>query len=1066
MIPVVYENLCPVCGGDLKDKEILEKKCANQNLPFSFVYRTKEEKEIEELFEKIIGKPRELQRFWIKRITSGESFAAVAPTGIGKTAFGLAVSLFFSLKDKRSYILVPTTILAKQCLSNIERYCKAINKSVGINSEGDVKVAFYYGRMKKAEKEKFLKMVKENNFDILITTTQFLPKNFDTLKGKVFDFVFVDDVDSILKSSRNVDRVLYLLGFRKINEKWVPGKRNGILMVSTATAKKGRATMLFRELLNFDVGSSFFTIRNIYDVFVGKESTKRIKELMQKMGKGGILYARTSEEAERYYNSLKKDFKIGIAVSKKRNEYEKFEKGEVDFLIGTAAYYGSLIRGLDLPEKIRYVIFIGLPAMRIDYENITPTLLKILALSFRRNNKVKEYLPILPNLDKEPKKFEALKRLIKEVCKKEKSEDLVITRDEVIFPDIRTYLQGSGRSSRLTEKGLTTGASFIFENNKDLVEAFKRRASYYDIEIVDIEDIDLDKIKKEIDKSRVSGKYKDMIKPALFIVESPTKARLISRFFGRPSVKLYGNLVTYEIPTDKYILIVTACLGHIVDLTTGRGFHGVEITRNNFVPIYSSIRKCKDCGYQYTQEGPCPKCGSKDVLDSKNRIEDLRKLASKVSLVIVGTDPDSEGEKIAWDLQNFLSPLTDVKRAEFHEVTSRAIKNALSSLREINVNKVKAQIVRRIEDRWIGFVLSQKLWKAFKRTNLSAGRVQTPVLGWIIEQAEKYKRKKKISVLPDLGLVIERGVGDVANVEIKLVSKKEEDRVPLPPYTTDELLKDASMILKLSSSETMKLAQNLFENGLITYHRTDSNRVSDLGLKIAEEYLGEDFYGRRWGLKDKTAEGAHECIRPTRPWDRYMLQRMIYEKVISPETLGRKHLALYDLIFRRFMASQCKGFHIVNKVYKIKVNDSELLEERITKAWGRAFELYKSVKVEKELPLGRFKTRVEVKFVPEAYPYTQADLVRLMKEKGLGRPSTYATIIEKLFIRGYISERGRFIYPTHLGRKVNSFLNQRYGEFVSEERTRVLNEKIDKVEVGSKDYFEVLRELYSEIKRV
>ena len=1064
MIPVIYENLCPVCRGDIREEEIAEKRCISKNIPLSSVYHSKDEEEIEELFERVIGKPREIQRFWIRRISSGESFAAVAPTGIGKTVFGLIISLFFSLRSKKSYVLVPTTILANQCLENIEKFCRAINKSVGVNSDGDIRVAFYHGKMKKSEKEKFVEILERDNFDILITTTQFLSKNFSMIKDKTFNFIFVDDVDAILKGSRNVDKILTLLGFRRVGKKW-EGEKKGVLMVSTATAKKGKATILFRELLDFDVGSSFFTIRNIDDIFVGEEKEEEIKKIMKKMGKGGIIYARTSEEAERYYEILKREFKIGIAISRKKNEYEKFERGEVDFLIGTASYYGTLIRGLDLPEKIRYVIFIGLPVLRIDYENITPPLLRIIALSFKKNERVREYIPILPKLERDPKKFEELKRLIKEISKEEKSEDLVISEGKILFPDIRTYIQGSGRSSRLTERGLTKGASFIFENDKDLVEAFKKRASYYDIEIKHVKDVDLDKIKREIDKSRVKGEYRDLIKPALLIVESPTKAKLISRFFGKPSVKIYGNIIAYEIPTERYILLVTACLGHVVDLTTDRGFHGIEVVDNGFVPIYASIKKCKNCNYQYTQEGACPKCGNKDIMDSRDRIEDLRRLASKVSLVIVGTDPDAEGEKIAWDLYNFLSPLADVKRAEFHEVTPRAIREALSNLREIDLNRVKAQIVRRIEDRWIGFVLSQRLWKVFNRTNLSAGRVQTPVLEWIIEQEKRYRKKRRVSFLPDIGLEIEGDIGREADVEIELISEKKEEKHPLPPYTTDELLKDASRILKISSLEAMRLAQDLFENGLITYHRTDSSRVSDFGLRVAKEYLGDDYLGRSWGM-EKAAEGAHECIRPTRSWDKHMVQRMIYEKVISPENITRKHLALYDLIFRRFMASQCREFYVTIKKYRIKVNGREIEEERIVEAQGKAFELYRSIQVKKELPVGKFRVKVETRFVPEGYPYTQADIVRLMKERGLGRPSTYATIIEKLFDRGYVYERKRFLFPTILGKKVNYFLNKNYSDFISEERTRILYGKIDEIEEGKRDYMETLEELYSEIRRV
>ena len=319
--------------------------------------------------------------------------------------------------------------------------------------------------------------------------------------------------------------------------------------------------------------------------------------------------------------------------------------------------------------------------------------------------------------------------------------------------------------------------------------------------------------------------------------------------------------------------------------------------------------------------------------------------------------------------------------------------------------------------------------------------------------------------IKELGLDVDWDASGDIELDIELVSEDRKKVSPPPPYTTDELLKDAGRILKLSSLDTMKLAQDLFENGLITYHRTDSTRVSDVGLRIAREYLGEDFRGRTWDLKG-TGEGAHECIRPTRSWDRYMIQRMIYEKVITPENLTRQHLALYDLIFRRFMSSQCKDFEVLIKRYRIHSDKGSFEEERIVDARGRAFELYHGVFVKRELPVGRIKARIDVRYVPEGYPYTQADIVRLMKERGLGRPSTYATIIGKLFERGYIYERNRFVLPTSLGKKVNWFLKERYSEFVSEERTRILYEKIDEIEKGNLDYMETIRDLYEEIRKI
>jgi reverse gyrase len=609
------------------------------------------------------------------------------------------------------------------------------------------------------------------------------------------------------------------------------------------------------------------------------------------------------------------------------------------------------------------------------------------------------------------------------------------------------------------------------EEDPEVFNAFIERAKFYDIEFKSLEDVDFEKLIKEIDESRERYRKReqfDIIKPTLFIVESPTKARQIARFFGQPSVKVFEEngelqLVAYEVPTPEYVLIVTACIGHVTDLITNMGFHGV-ITNGKFIPIYASIKRCRDCGYQFTEEREdCPKCGSKNVDDSKRRIKALRKLAHDVDLIIIGTDPDSEGEKIAWDLRNLLAGCGEIRRAEFHEVTRRAVSEALKNLRDIDENLVKAQIVRRVEDRWIGFVLSQKLWEVFGDRNLSAGRAQTPVLGWVIQRYEEYKQKKKVAIVRDLDLTLDvEDSKEELELEIELLEEREEERVPLPPYTTDTMLRDANAILKIPARDAMKLAQDLFESGLCTYHRTDSTRVSEVGLRIAKEYLGDDFVPRDWYM-----EGAHECIRPTRPIPKDTLQRLIQEGVIQVEEITSRHLALYDLIFKRFMASQCKPYRVKVARYLIRYDGKEIEEERILEAEGKAVELYKwSVWVKPELPTGKVRVKAEIRTVPKAPLFTQSDIVRLMKERGIGRPSTYATIVDRLFMRNYVIEKNGRVIPTKRGIDVFNYLASNYGKFVSEERTRLLEEKMDAVERGELDYFKALQELYEEIREI
>ncbi|RLI78119.1 reverse gyrase [Archaeoglobales archaeon] len=1065
-----YANLCPICGKDLSLNEVNNKICHHRNIQLCRLSEDELFEEFLNFFEKTIGKPRKIQRMWAKRILRNESFAAVAPTGVGKTSFGVAISIFLALKSKKCYILLPTTLLVNQVVLKVEEYAKKAGIDVALNANTDknlksIKVAYYHGTLKKAEKERFFNVL--NDADLLITTTQFLSKHFDEI-NTTFDFIFVDDVDAILKTSKNVDRILKLLGFQYKNG-W-KSKTKGCLMVSTATAKKGRKAELFRRLLNFDIGSSTFTIRNIDDIAINSMEINVLAKILTKMGKGGIIYAKDGDEAEKLYEFLKDSFKVGIVKADKKKDFERFRNCEIDYLIGTAYYHGTLVRGLDLPEKIRFAVFYGCPTFRVrieDMDNVSENVIKTLAYVFQEHEEAKRFLPIAKlSSERLAELKNVLKQILENLTEKEirKKEDVVITKNEVVFPDIRTYIQGSGRTSRLFAGGVTKGVSFLLEESKEILNAFIERARYYDIEfeIKELDAIEFNKLKREVDESREKFRKKhefDLIKPALFIVESPTKAKLISRFFGKPSVKVVDNIVAYETATSNHILIVTACLGHITDLTTDRGFHGVEVN-GKFVPIYSSIKRCRSCGYQFTSERDvCPKCNSDDIDDSKRRIDALRKLAHDAEFVIIGTDPDSEGEKIAWDLKNLLAGCGEIKRAEFHEVTRKAVFKALKNLRDVDLNLVKAQIVRRIEDRWIGFVLSQKLWEVFKNKNLSAGRAQTPILGWIIDRAKEHRQKKKIVVIEELNLTLEHDKEEF-EIEIELIEEKTVEKTPLSPYTTDTMLRDANAILKFNARKCMDLAQTLFESGLITYHRTDSTRVSEAGLRIAREYLKEDFVGREW-----FAEGAHECIRPTRAIDKNTLQRLIYEGVIQVD-LKWEHLALYDLIFRRFMASQCKNFVVKVAKYKIKYDGKSIEEERVLNAKGKAYELYKGVWMKKALPTGKFEVKAKLLTVPKVPLFTQSEIIQLMKERGIGRPSTYATIVDKLFIRKYVDERNNRIYPTKRGISVYNYLAKHYANFVSDERTRILEEKMDEIEKGEVDYLKALEELYNEVRAI
>ncbi|RLI75065.1 reverse gyrase, partial [Archaeoglobales archaeon] len=328
-----------------------------------------------------------------------------------------------------------------------------------------------------------------------------------------------------------------------------------------------------------------------------------------------------------------------------------------------------------------------------------------------------------------------------------------------------------------------------------------------------------------------------------------------------------------------------------------------------------------------------------------------------------------------------------------------------------------------------------------------------------IERAKENRQKKKIAIIKELDLILEHDKEEF-EVEIELIEEKEVEKTPFPPYTTDTMLRDANTILRFNAKKCMDVAQTLFESGLITYHRTDSTRVSDAGLRIAKEYLKDDYIGRDW-----FAEGAHECIRPTRAIDKNTMQRLIHEGVIQVD-LKWEHIALYDLIFRRFMASQCRNYLVRIAKYRIKYDNKSVEEERVLDAKGRAYELYKSVWVKEKLPIGRFKVKANILTVPKASLYSQSEIIQLMKERGIGRPSTYATIVEKLFVRKYIDEKNNKVYPTKRGISVYEYLSKHYFNFVSDERTRVLEEKMDEIEKGKLDYLVALSELYNEVKSI
>lgn len=957
----IYRESCPNCWGKISDERLVAKnpcfECLDEPVHadsyFQLVSAVREAlklrgtlkeweriyqlenqtREIEEFFKKATGFTFwSAQRTWVKRLLKGRSFSIIAPTGMGKSTFGAFMAVWHALKGKKSYIVVPTTPLVIQTVRKIEAIMEKAN--------ADVRLAYYHGNLRKKEKEEMLERIKNEDYDILVTSAQWLARNYEeVLKGRHFDFIFVDDVDAFLKASKNIDRSLYLLGFtdeiiqkaweiirlkkqmsrylngnsedrnEKLNglnreieklqreiEKFKQKNKIGIMIIASATGSaRGDRIKLYRELLGFEVGSGRSALRNVVDSYLKptKDIKEHVEELLTRLGKGGLIFVPIDQGlgyAEELANYLReRGFKIELVSSKNKKALEKFENGEADYLIGSATYYGSLVRGIDLPHLIRYAVFTGVPKFRFSIDLERPTIYRALGL-------LSEIMDFLSDEDRRTaeKLHARLRRLIRnipqfELLKIEEAlaeglpienefhnhvlgvfRELVeflrrVLRDEEVLrklaedpfislvkeegkwyieiPDVRTYIQATGRTSRLFAGGITKGLSVLIVDNEKVFNGLVRqmRWRFQEFKIVPFEELDLDEILRQIDEDRekvrlvmegkISAKVKDLVRSALMIVESPNKARTIANFFGQPSKTRIGDLVAYEISVGDRMLTILASGGHMFDLVTNEGYHGVLIQNDGdmlkFIPVYDTLKRCRDCGHQFVdweKKGVCPRCGSTNVRDALENVIAMREIAQEVDEILIATDPDTEGEKIAWDIRNVLAPYTpNIKRIEFHEVTRPAIMKAIQEARDVNENRVNAQIVRRIEDRWIGFELSQELQRVFESYNLSAGRVQTPVLGWIIERYKEFTE----SEVYFLGLTLENGLQvtielgkDGKDVEapeyvtVEDVQLEERELNPAPPYTTDAMLKDASTFLKLSAPETMRLAQDLFEAGL------------------------------------------------------------------------------------------------------------------------------------------------------------------------------------------------------------------------------------------------------------
>lgn len=1154
--------------------------CSESKNKFRELLREEESiQEFTEFFRNAVGNPPwSAQITWAKRVFKGKSFTILAPTGVGKSLFGIIMALYLATKGKKCYLVQPTSLLVKQTSDRLATYAKKLGL--------DVKVAAYIVKGGK-EKTEVLNRIAGGDYGILVTTSHFLSKNFELIKNVKFDFIFVDDVDSIIKSSKNIDKILLLLGLsqdainiankilrlivskgrfsedrlRELNDarqklkELTSNRKIGVLVVSTATGRpRGLRVKLFRELLGFEIGSRTELLRNVVDSYLlvsEGDLEKYVAEVASKLGRGGLIFVQPGVSSERVEKLLtllaEKGIKAEIVTSKSKKAFSRFENGELDVLIGYATYYGLLVRGIDLPHIIRYAIFAGTPHFKFsaEVEEANPLRLLQIAQALRsvlsgsgaarldrltaglrrrlRDLELQSFRALSEalNAGKRPDGFLGqiydqaleLRAILRELTSKGEilkaleeravaSIRLVDGKPFLLIPDAPTYLQATGRTSRMFAGGISKGVSVVVTDDEKLLAALQKQVSWYTDECnwIKFDELDLSKVLSEVERDRelivsiAKGEVKpgaaDIVRTALVVVESPTKARTIASFFGRPSVRKLNAINVYEVSSGGYVLLIAASKGHVIDLVTdatNEGLWGVQVSDGKFVPLYATIKRCLNCGEQFTVPGNgyvCPYCNSTNLIDQQTVVDALREVASEVDTVFLATDPDTEGEKIAWDLYVLLKPYAKgIERIEFHEVTRRAFEEAIANPRSIDMKRVEAQLVRRIEDRWIGFSLSQKLWKAFGKQWLSAGRVQTPVLGWVIEQYEKVKKSFRtvFKLRLENGLTItleldnlEKAASEIAKelkgsvAVIELQGVESVKMAPPPPLTTDTLLREAMQSLGFRVEETMGLAQELFEMGLITYHRTDSPHVSNLGIGIAKSYITEKFgeavfRGRSWG-----PPGTHECIRPTRPHDADTLKALVNQGILQlARPLTNAHIRLYDLIFRRFMASQMSEAVVEIAKYNVKVGNyskeltlhSNVIEHGFTA-------VYMPFKLARIEPGSYTVLEVRRRKMPAEKLYTQADLVARMKEEGIGRPSTYAKIIAVLLERRYVIETKRHcLIPTKLGMDVFNYLSseEKYRQLVSVERTRKVEEIMDRIERGEVDYLRALKDFYDEV---
>jgi DNA topoisomerase-1 len=555
----------------------------------------------------------------------------------------------------------------------------------------------------------------------------------------------------------------------------------------------------------------------------------------------------------------------------------------------------------------------------------------------------------------------------------------------------------------------------------------------------------------------------------LVIVESPAKAKTISKFLD-----------------DNFVVV--SCMGHIIDLPKKK--LGVQV-EDNFKADYVVIP------------------GKKKLLS------ELRKKSKDKDKVYFATDPDREGEAIGWNLKEKLK-IKDGKylRVEFHEITKRAILNSFKEPRDFDINKIQAQQARRILDRIVGYFLSPLLWKKISR-GLSAGRVQSIALRLIAEREREIQKfvpeeswkvtaelKKKeseskseeksffarldklnedkcvIKNKEEADAIIDKIKNNIFQVkEIQVQQKKKN---PLAPFITSSLQQDAFNKLGFSTTKTMVLAQALYEGielgeegaiGLITYMRTDSARIADIAIKELREFIS-DRYGKEY-LPDSPnvyksralAQEAHEAIRPTSP----SREPQMIKQYLDPD-----QYKLYELIWKRAVASQMNP--AVYELISVDIKSGEFLfRANGSKIVFKGFVLLYSLDDEEDEKSYLPKLSVDEEldllnilpsqhFTKPPARYSEGSLVKTLEEDGVGRPSTYAPVIQTIIARDYVRRAKGYLFPTELGFKVNDLLVEYFPIIMNIEFTAQMEEELDRVENGTYNWVNVLNEFYQPFK--